>query len=143
MLFIPENELERALVRAVKEPASGPDFYRLLLESHLLVLGTAQGQEGATEEFSLAPGSQISLVTALKDVGQRTKAYRNPSYPFDPTVWIAVASNRSARSIRSNIRLLPSASADDAVASATAPPRTTLSTMITVPECDNRIAQSR
>jgi len=67
MLFIPENELERALVRAVKEPASGPDFYRQLLESHLLVLGTAEGQEGATEEFSLAPGTQISLVTGLKD----------------------------------------------------------------------------
>jgi hypothetical protein len=59
--------LERALVRAVKEPAAAPDFYRLLLESHLLVMGTAEGQEGAVEEFSLAPGNQISLVTALKD----------------------------------------------------------------------------
>jgi len=67
MLFIPENELERALVKAVKNPASAPDFYRLLLESDLLVMGTAEGQEGATEEFSLAPGSQISLVTSLKD----------------------------------------------------------------------------
>jgi len=67
MLFIPENELERALVRAVKEPAAGPDFYRLLLESRLLVLGTAEGQEGATEEFSLAPGSRLNLVTGLKD----------------------------------------------------------------------------
>lgn len=67
MLFIPENDLERALVRAVKEPAAAPDFYRLLLESPLLVLGTAAGQEGATEEFSLAPGSQLSLVTGLKD----------------------------------------------------------------------------
>jgi hypothetical protein len=67
MLFIPENDLERALVRAVKEPAAAPDFYRLLLESNLLVLGTAEGREGATEEFSLAPGSQLSLVTGLKD----------------------------------------------------------------------------
>ncbi len=67
MLFIPENELEQALVRAVKEPASAPDFYRLLLESQLLVLGTAEGREAATEEFSLAPGSQLSLVTGLKD----------------------------------------------------------------------------
>ena len=67
MLFIPENELERALVRAVKEPAAAPDFYRLLLESHLLVLGTAEGQEGATEAFSLAAGSRLALVTGLKD----------------------------------------------------------------------------
>ena len=50
MLFIPENELEQALVRAVKEPASAPDFYRLLLESQLLVLGTAEGREAASTQ---------------------------------------------------------------------------------------------
>ena len=70
MLFIPENELERALVKAVKNPAAASDFYRLLLESALLVLGTAQGQEGATEVFTLAPGNNLNLVTGLKD-GQR------------------------------------------------------------------------
>ena len=43
MLFIPENELEKALVRAVKEPQSAPAFYRLLLSSDLLVLGTVEG----------------------------------------------------------------------------------------------------
>jgi len=67
MLFIPENELERALVKAVKEPAAAPDFYRLLLESDLLVLGTAEGREGATEVFTLAPGSNLRLVAGLKD----------------------------------------------------------------------------
>jgi hypothetical protein len=67
MLFIPENELERALVKAVKNPAAASDFYRLLLESDLLVMGTAQGQEGATEVFTLAPGSNLNLVTGLKD----------------------------------------------------------------------------
>ena len=67
MLFIPENELERALVKAVKNSAAAPDFYRLLLESDLLVLGTAQGQEGATEVFTLAPGNNLNLVTGLKD----------------------------------------------------------------------------
>ncbi len=67
MLFIPENELERALVAAVKNPQLAPDFYRLLLESSLLVLGTAQGQEGATHELTLAPGSRINLVTGQKD----------------------------------------------------------------------------
>ena len=67
MLFIPENELERALVAAVKNPAAAPDFYRLLLESTLLVLGTAEGEEGATQQFTLAPGSRLNLVTSLKD----------------------------------------------------------------------------
>jgi hypothetical protein len=33
MLFIPENALETALVRAVKEPATAPHFYRLPLAS--------------------------------------------------------------------------------------------------------------
>jgi hypothetical protein len=67
MLFIPENELEQALVEAVKAPAAAPDFYRLLLESNLLVLGTAEGQEGAIDQFSLAAGSRLNLVTGLKD----------------------------------------------------------------------------
>ena len=67
MPFIADNELERALVRAVQNPATAPDFYRLLLESDLLVLGTAEGQEGATDQFSLAAGSRLNLVTGLKD----------------------------------------------------------------------------
>jgi hypothetical protein len=67
MLFIAENELEKALVEAVKNPASAPDFYRRLLEADLLVMGTAEGQEDAREEFSLTPGSQLKLVTGLKD----------------------------------------------------------------------------
>jgi len=70
MLFIAENELEKALVEAVKTPTSAPDFYRLLLESNLLVMGSAEGRENAREEFSLTPGSQLKLVTGLKDGSQ-------------------------------------------------------------------------
>ena len=55
MPFISENELEKALVKAVKSPASTPDFYRLLLESDLLVMGTAEGQEGASD---IHPGAR-------------------------------------------------------------------------------------
>ena len=69
MPFISENELERALVKAVKEPASAPDFYRLLLESDLLVLGTVEGQEDATDQFTLAPGGKVNLVTGQKKGG--------------------------------------------------------------------------
>jgi hypothetical protein len=67
MPFIADNELERALVKAVNNPLTAPDFYRLLLESNLLVLGTAEGQEGAALPFGLAPGSRLNLVTGLKD----------------------------------------------------------------------------
>ena len=67
MPFISENELEIALVKAVKTPAAAPDFYRLLLASDLLVLGTAEGREDAAEPFSLAPGSKLNLVPGLKD----------------------------------------------------------------------------
>jgi SseB protein N-terminal domain/SseB protein C-terminal domain len=67
MPFISENELERALVNAVKNPSSAPDFYRLLLESELLVMGTVEGQEDASEQFAVAPGGKVNLVTGLKN----------------------------------------------------------------------------
>lgn len=67
MPFISENELERALVQAVKNPHQAPDFYRLLLESDLLVMGTAQGQEDATETFRLTPGGKLNLVPGMKN----------------------------------------------------------------------------
>lgn len=70
MLFIPENELEKALVRAVKEPHAAPDFYRLLLTSDLLVLGSVEGHESDTEAFNAEAGSNVRLVTGLKDGGQ-------------------------------------------------------------------------
>jgi hypothetical protein len=70
MLFIPENELEKALVRAVKEPATAPHFYRLLLTSDLLVLGSIEGHESATAAFSAAPGSNVRLVTGSKGDSQ-------------------------------------------------------------------------
>ncbi len=70
MLFIPENELEKALVRAVKDPGAAPDFYRLLLSSDLLVLGSVEGHESDTNAFSVAPGSRISLVTGARNGSQ-------------------------------------------------------------------------
>src|SRR4051812_7977250 len=70
MPFISENELEQALVKAAKNPAAGPEFYRLLLDSNLLVMGTAEGMENASEEFSLSPASKLNLITGLKDGAQ-------------------------------------------------------------------------
>lgn len=71
MPFISENKLEEALVAAVKNPAAAPDFYRLLLESDLLVLGTVEGQDTAGGKFSLAPGGRLALVTGEKSDGQK------------------------------------------------------------------------
>jgi len=70
MLFIPENELEKALVRAVNEPHAAPDFYRLLLSSDLLVLGSVEGHESDTEVFNAEAGSNVKLVAGVKDGGQ-------------------------------------------------------------------------
>ena len=70
MLFIPENELEKALVRAAKDPGAAPDFYRLLLSSELLVLGSVEGHETDTSAFNVAPGSKISLVTGSRNGSQ-------------------------------------------------------------------------
>jgi len=59
LAFISENELEKALVKAVKSPHQAPEFYRLLLACDLLVLGTVQGQENASEKFTLLPGGKF------------------------------------------------------------------------------------
>jgi hypothetical protein len=66
MPFISENKLEEALVRAVKQPATAADFWRLLLESDLLVLGGAEGHD-ADAPFTLQPGGQLQLVTAERN----------------------------------------------------------------------------
>src|SRR5882757_2097624 len=70
MPFIPENELEQELVKAAQDRTAAPGFYRLLLESNLLVLGSAEGQEDASERFSVAPGGRLNLVTGQKNGGQ-------------------------------------------------------------------------
>ncbi len=48
MAFVPENRLEEVLQRAVTDPLARPDFYRLLVDSPLVVLGRelAGGQGG-------------------------------------------------------------------------------------------------
>jgi SseB protein N-terminal domain/SseB protein C-terminal domain len=66
-LFIPENPLENALVQAAKHPALAQDFYRLLLDSDLLVMGTVSVTQGAGGHFTAGPGSQFSLVSGEND----------------------------------------------------------------------------
>ncbi len=70
MAFKPENKLEEALVAAVEDSAAAPDFYRLLLESNLLVPGTVRGHEQSDAPFTLSPDSKLDLIPGIKD-GQR------------------------------------------------------------------------
>ena len=65
MLFIPENPLEEALVKAVKTPLQSQDFFRLMLEADLLVIGTVEA--GPDGKFTAGPGSQFQLETGEKD----------------------------------------------------------------------------
>jgi type III secretion system (T3SS) SseB-like protein len=44
LAFVPENPLEEALLRARTDPLSRPAFYRLLMESELVVMGRAEGE---------------------------------------------------------------------------------------------------
>lgn len=67
MRFKPENELEKALVKAVKDSGTAADFARMLLASDLLVLGSVAGHEEAQDKFALAPGGQITLVPGEKN----------------------------------------------------------------------------
>lgn len=51
-MFKPENDLERAMEQAVRDPALIPAFYRVLLESEIYVL---------TPEAKMEPGRRRSL----------------------------------------------------------------------------------
>ncbi len=64
-LFIPENKLEEALVKAVKYPAFAADFFQQLLDSDVLVIGTVSSPgEG---KFTAQTGSQFQLESGEKD----------------------------------------------------------------------------
>jgi hypothetical protein len=62
MTFIPENELENALMRAAKEPAARPEFYRLLLSSDLFIIGKVEGRSLSDTPHTIEPGEQIQIV---------------------------------------------------------------------------------
>jgi hypothetical protein len=66
MAFVPENDLEKALMRAANEPAARPDFGRQLLASDLYVIGTPDTPQnpGTTR---LASGEKLHLVSVEKD----------------------------------------------------------------------------
>ena len=60
------NPLEAALARAATDPAARPEFYRLLLDSEVLVLGHMDGQQGVK---TVEAGAKLSIATWQKEDG--------------------------------------------------------------------------
>jgi hypothetical protein len=61
MTFQPENALEKTLQRAMREPEARPEFYRLLLESELFVIGQIASPEGG--EATAQTGGRLMIAT--------------------------------------------------------------------------------
>ena len=63
MSFEAENDLERALMRAPTEPAARPEFYRLLLDSDLFIIGQIGQQTPERAEIEVKPGENLMIAT--------------------------------------------------------------------------------
>ncbi|MDX1997137.1 MAG: enhanced serine sensitivity protein SseB C-terminal domain-containing protein, partial [Thermoanaerobaculia bacterium] len=57
----PRNRLEAALAKAADDPASRPEFYRLLLDSTIYVIGFTDAPEAASR-VNLKAGENLSIV---------------------------------------------------------------------------------
>lgn len=62
-----ENPLEAALRRAAREPGHRPEFYRLLLESSVFILGHSDGTSNGTR--TLDAGETISIQSWAREDG--------------------------------------------------------------------------
>lgn len=62
--FTPVNELEQTLLDAVNNPAARPEFYRLLLESDLVMLATVDPE--AIKDGNLQPDTPLQVLTWMK-----------------------------------------------------------------------------
>src|SRR5262245_6865923 len=68
-MFEPENDLERALMRAATEPSARPDFLRALMDSQVfVVLAGMDGsiRPGPDGNATLPEGMRLTLVTATR-----------------------------------------------------------------------------
>lgn len=65
----PANDLEQKLMRAANDPASRPDFYKALMDSHVFVIGfTDVGGDGVT---TLPTGAKVSIESWEKSDGTK------------------------------------------------------------------------
>lgn len=65
MAFTPDNELEQIMLHAAAEPAARPDFYRFLLASNLIVLGSF--------------GDTMQIETVANETGRYHPAFTSPA----------------------------------------------------------------
>ena len=63
MTFVPENDLEAALVRAATEAAARPEFYRLLLTSTLFVIARIEGRKLTPGNNTIQAGERMQIAT--------------------------------------------------------------------------------
>jgi hypothetical protein len=70
MSFEPENDLERALVRAAREEDARPEFYRLLLESQLFVIGDLVDSKLPENTEGTVPAGAKLRLAAVTHEGQ-------------------------------------------------------------------------
>lgn len=70
---VPRNPLEEALAQAADEPASRPDFYRVLLDSNIFVIGHTDAPDDG--QGTIPAGAKLSLVNFEKSDG-------SPFIPF-------------------------------------------------------------
>jgi hypothetical protein len=63
MTFEAENDLERALMRAPSDPSARPEFYRLLLESELFIVGQLGDQTPELGEVTAKNGDRLMIAT--------------------------------------------------------------------------------
>src|SRR5262249_28385664 len=61
MDFIPQNELEAALVAAASDPSARPRFYEVLSQSDLLVIDESPGPAAASGQLVLEAGRALQL----------------------------------------------------------------------------------
>ena len=71
MSFEPENALEKALLRAITDPAARPDFYRSLLESELFIVGQMASGPAEQQPEPEQGGGRLMIAT----IEYRNKAY--------------------------------------------------------------------
>jgi hypothetical protein len=77
MAFTPENELEKAMLRAASDISARPDFYRLLIDSELVLLGEL-GERMSLETVENQGRKFHPAFTALK----RLTAFAPPGMPY-------------------------------------------------------------
>jgi hypothetical protein len=61
MDFVPQNELEAALVAAAKDPTARPRFYQILSKSDLLVIDESPGPPAARGHHVIEAGRSLQL----------------------------------------------------------------------------------